>query len=92
MSAGQYVKWRWAIRILNPKLTSDKRSIEHMGAGIGYYFLDEIRVAGSKPLLLVGCKHFAGPLSMGLEWAQPHHITKLDKLDQIRYPKTLDTR
>ena len=85
MSAGQYVKWQWAIRTLNPKLASDKRSIEHMGAGIGYYFLDKVKVAGSRPLLLVGYKHFAGPLSHGSEWAQPHHIAKLDKLDQIRY-------
>jgi hypothetical protein len=87
MSAGQYVKWQWAIRTLNPKLAADKRAIEHMGAGIGCYFLDEIKVADSRPLLLVGYKHFAGPLSMGSEWAQSHHIAKLDKLDQIRYPK-----
>ena len=82
-----YVKWRWAIRTLNPKFSADKRSIEHMGAGIGYYFLDEVKVAGSRPLLLVGYKHFAGPLAHGSEWAQLHHIAKLDKLDQIRYSR-----
>lgn len=85
MSAYQSVKWRWAVRALNPRLETDKKAIDHMKAGICYFFLDEITPYGNKPVYVVGYKHFSGSLSVGSEWADKKQIERLDELDRIRY-------
>lgn len=84
---GARMKWRWAIRSLNPRLATDKKAIDHMRAGVGYYFVKEINPYGGKPVFVVGYKHFGGPLKPGSEWASSSQARTLDKLDALRYPQ-----
>lgn len=84
MSYGK-VRFDWAVRALNPRLATDKKAIDHMRAGIGYYFLEEVTPYGNKPLYIVGYKHFSGPLQAGSEWADKKQIERLNELDNIRY-------
>lgn len=79
----EYVKYKWAIRALNPRNTSDQKSIDHAHAGIAYFILSA--PTDSQKFYVVGYKNFTGELSTGSDWADNYQIEKLDKLDASRY-------
>lgn len=84
ISMGNTIKFRWAVRALNPKNGSDKRAIDHLNAGIAYYPLS--LPSDSQKYYVVGYKNFTGNLATGSDWASQWQAEKLDKLDERRYP------
>ena len=77
------VSYTWAVRALNPKFQKDKKSIDHLSAGIGFYTLEE--PSDERKLYVVGYKLFHGELNHGSRLANPYEVEKLNKMDKQRY-------
>lgn len=77
------VQWRWAIRVLDPKDESDKKSIEHAERGVGYVVVR--KPTRDENYYIVAYRHCAGPLPEGHEFASSEQIKKLNELDEKHY-------
>lgn len=79
----EYVKYKWAIRALNPRNTSEKKSIDHAHAGIGYFILSA--PTDSQKFYVVGYKHLGGDLNAVSDWANQYQVETLEAMNMRRY-------
>ena len=75
-----YKKGKWVLRTLKKGL--DDKSISHMKAGIGYYYLSDI---GSREYLVAYLKFDASPLPPHHSLPKPYQIDKLNEMYRKRY-------
>lgn len=86
ISVNETKRWQWLVRVLDPKNSIDKRAIDHLNAGIGYYLLAP--PSGIQKYYLVGYKHFGGLIPYYAEPANDWQTKRLDELDAARHYAT----
>lgn len=75
-----YKRGKWVLRTLKKGI--DDKSIAHMKAGVGYYYLSDIN---SRECLVAYLKFDASPISPSHSLPKPYQVQKLNEMYKQRY-------